>query len=371
MPFFGRVSIPLASHVDALVLARCAGDGKTAYKRLGLAAITRLVLGRALDKQQQTSDWGARPLTQQQQLYAAADVTCLVDIFNAITATRPEFLSPFWMAQLHSNLVELPQWQLRPPTGGRRSSRSAAENAASGAALPWQAQVTGKRGAGATSQLACNAAALLHYLGGPVPDGGKLSVIRVAASETLPDGSIIEPARMPRSPRGSGVLEFQHRHFLLFVNVPSQRYPNEFSIVETTGGDGADTGEDCFMTWWPGKGHTLSHPLVRRLLPAAAAAEAAKTAENDDDDYVEIELIVKDPATTSNDDDDDSIAPTVLLFVRPQRDGYVCCGRLEAATVSEMDGQLCVSWKLLDFGEIKESTYFRKVLLLQPGTQRS
>ena len=59
--------------------------------------------------------------------------------------------------------------------------------------------------------------------------------------------------------------------------------------------------------------------------------------------------------------------PTVLLFVRPQKSDYVSCGRLEVASVDEIDGQLCVSWQLMDYVSIKESAYFQQVLKLQKG----
>ncbi|KAG7670980.1 hypothetical protein Ndes2526A_g01232 [Nannochloris sp. 'desiccata'] len=380
-------SVPIRSHVDALLLARSAGDGQTSYKRLGLSAVCRLILGKAVDKSEQTSDWGSRPLTQDQIYYAAADVTCLVDIYNKIIATRPDFLAAFWMAQFSGHLTDLAA--LRPKTFySRRRGRGGDEGAggASGAALPWRANVTA-RGYGSTNQVQCNTAALMRYLGQPIPDGGKLSIIRLAASETVTTGNgddgeapatvLVEPSRVPRFPRGSGVLEFSNRTYMLFVNVPSQQYPNVFSIVDSSTdevGLGVDKKE-CFMTWWPGKGQTMAHPLIQRLLPVAAKDAKSKFLKpSTTTKHVEESVV-----PVSNDEDNANVEgsekeeeeeavlslPTVLLFVRPQRDDYACFGRLEASTVEELDGQLCVSWKLVDYNEIEASAPFQQVLKLQ------
>jgi prolyl-tRNA editing enzyme YbaK/EbsC (Cys-tRNA(Pro) deacylase) len=353
-------SVPIRSHVDALLLARSAGDGQTSYKRLGLSAVCRLILGKAVDKSEQTSDWGTRPLTQDQIYYAAADVTCLVDIFNGIIARRPDFLAAFWMAQFSSHLTDMAA--LRPKLSYSRRGRGGNEGAggASGAGLSWRTN-TNARGYGSTNQVQCNVDALMRYLGQPIPDGGKLSIIKLAASETVQTGSgvdgetretiLVEPSRVPRFTRGSGLLEFENRTYLLFVNVPSQKYPNVFSFSSEDDGE-----QSCYMTWWPGKGQTMAHPMIQRLLPAAAAAAAVEEKEQEQEEKEEAGGAPK--ATEGS-------APTVILFVRPQRDEYSCFGRLKASAVEELDGQLCVSWKLVDYSGIKSSAPFQQVLTLQ------
>ena len=62
-------------------------------KRLGqqggghsLLAVARRELDRVLDKRSQTSDWTHRPLTPEQEAYAAMDVEILVDLYCASTA---------------------------------------------------------------------------------------------------------------------------------------------------------------------------------------------------------------------------------------------------------------------------------------------
>ena len=44
------------------------------------------ILQRRLDKSQQCSDWGERPLKDAQILYAAADAACLLDVYDALVS---------------------------------------------------------------------------------------------------------------------------------------------------------------------------------------------------------------------------------------------------------------------------------------------
>lgn len=52
----------------------------------GLRDVVRRRLGQELDKRMQTSDWDARPLTQEQLDYAALDAVCLLWVFSAMSA---------------------------------------------------------------------------------------------------------------------------------------------------------------------------------------------------------------------------------------------------------------------------------------------
>jgi hypothetical protein len=125
---------------------------------------------------------------------------------------------------------------------------------------------------------------------------------------------------------------------LLFVNLPSQRYPNDFSVA--MGGDGVPAG--CEMAWFGGRGQNMAQPLTRRLLGMDA-----------------------------NDIDACRKKPAVLLFCRPRREAYVFCGRLEAASVlaAEDGGQVRVSWRLLDYGRLVGSPHFAELLRLQGGSR--
>lgn len=52
----------------------------------GLSALVEAYLGKELDKSQQCSDWGARPLSKEQKEYAAADAACLLELVGAMVS---------------------------------------------------------------------------------------------------------------------------------------------------------------------------------------------------------------------------------------------------------------------------------------------
>lgn len=60
----------------------CGGAGRGGAG--GLSALAELHLGKPLDKRMQTSDWAARPLTQDQEEYAALDARCLVSLHEVL-----------------------------------------------------------------------------------------------------------------------------------------------------------------------------------------------------------------------------------------------------------------------------------------------
>ncbi|CAG9465189.1 unnamed protein product [Pedinophyceae sp. YPF-701] len=84
---------PLRAHVDAAAAARIAFPQQVeGLYRLGLARLCTMVLGEALDKSQQTSQWAQRPLTPAQLAYAAADAHVLTRIFARLADVEPKLL---------------------------------------------------------------------------------------------------------------------------------------------------------------------------------------------------------------------------------------------------------------------------------------
>ena len=67
--------------IDVKQLAHVASANRTNL-RVGLATLTRLVLGANLSKAEQCSDWSRRPLAEAQLAYAAADAFYLCLIFD-------------------------------------------------------------------------------------------------------------------------------------------------------------------------------------------------------------------------------------------------------------------------------------------------
>ncbi|KAM4877087.1 exonuclease mut-7 homolog isoform 2-T2 [Thomomys bottae] len=53
-------------------------------KPRGLSLLVQQLLGKPLDKAEQLSSWGQRPLREAQLLYAAADAYCLLDVYGAL-----------------------------------------------------------------------------------------------------------------------------------------------------------------------------------------------------------------------------------------------------------------------------------------------
>lgn len=80
---------PLVRHVDLLALARAALPSLVKTPVMSLGKLTARVLGAPLDKTPQRSDWQARPLSDAQRRYAAADAAVLVALFDALLAQLP------------------------------------------------------------------------------------------------------------------------------------------------------------------------------------------------------------------------------------------------------------------------------------------
>ena len=86
--------------MDLLLLARTAlGTAlPQARRRISLARLAEAVLGRGLDKTEQTSAWGARPLRAAQLRYAAADAHCLVALNRELNRRRAGLETHFWVS---------------------------------------------------------------------------------------------------------------------------------------------------------------------------------------------------------------------------------------------------------------------------------
>lgn len=83
----GELGFAIENVYDTMVQSR---------RRLGqlggghsLLAVARRELDRPLDKGNQTSDWTRRPLTPEQEKYAAMDVEILVDLYGTFSVTQP------------------------------------------------------------------------------------------------------------------------------------------------------------------------------------------------------------------------------------------------------------------------------------------
>ena len=68
----------------------------------GLSAVAEHWLGKALDKEQQCSDWDSRPLSERQLRYAACDAAVLVDIATVMALQVPAAGPSHTLSELHT-----------------------------------------------------------------------------------------------------------------------------------------------------------------------------------------------------------------------------------------------------------------------------
>ncbi|SCL32986.1 ribonuclease D [Micromonospora pallida] len=85
---------------DTELAARLAG-----FERVGLAALTELLLGYTLEKHHSAADWSSRPLPESWLTYAALDVELLVDLRDALAAELARQGKQEWAAEEFAALV--------------------------------------------------------------------------------------------------------------------------------------------------------------------------------------------------------------------------------------------------------------------------
>ncbi len=106
---FGAVPAPI---FDTQVAAMVAGFGdQVGYDQL-VAALT----GGQIDKAHRFSDWSARPLSAAQVAYAAADVTYLRGVYEALTARLAREGRQAWVAEEMAVLAEPATYRPEPET---------------------------------------------------------------------------------------------------------------------------------------------------------------------------------------------------------------------------------------------------------------
>ncbi len=122
LQLFGAVPVPL---FDTQVAAMVAGFGD----QVGYDSLVAGLAGGQIDKAHRFSDWSARPLSEAQIAYAAADVTHLRTVYERLTARLAREGRLAWVAEEMAALAEPAtyrpdpetMWErLRPRTNNRR-----------------------------------------------------------------------------------------------------------------------------------------------------------------------------------------------------------------------------------------------------------
>lgn len=243
MPCFqkqDRCIKPILSHVDVLILARLStfAHSNVGLKKIGLSSLCSKILHKYLEKEEQLSDWGQRPLTDSQKEYAVADVACVVDIYQAIMNESPDILSRNNMVQCAANLFDL------AGTSSHRVRNTGNDGVSLSPEAEYRKQAPKKL---PLIEAECRFDdARQQSLGQHVRGGGKMGCVQICLGP--------EEMKLYRVPRGGAMLEMSNA-FLLFINIPSRVYPNTFEI-----------GDTCRMSWWSSPGQTQKHPQIERLL---------------------------------------------------------------------------------------------------------
>ncbi|MDG1049996.1 MAG: ribonuclease D [Planctomycetota bacterium] len=86
----------------------------------GYAGLVESMLGVAIDKTNQATDWSLRPLTDDQVNYAIGDVTHLCVIYERLLATLEERGRASWVEEEMSALMDPSKYRVDPETAYRR-----------------------------------------------------------------------------------------------------------------------------------------------------------------------------------------------------------------------------------------------------------
>ncbi len=109
LQLFGAVPVPL---FDTQVAAMVAGFGD----QVGYDSLVAGLAGGQIDKAHRFSDWSARPLSQAQVTYAAADVTYLRTVYERLTARLEREDRVAWVAEELAALAEPATYRPEPET---------------------------------------------------------------------------------------------------------------------------------------------------------------------------------------------------------------------------------------------------------------
>ena len=358
--------------IDVKQLAHVASANRTNL-RVGLATLTRLVLGANLSKAEQCSDWSRRPLAEAQLAYAAADAFYLCLIFDKCVRKSNDTL----LAKL-SDIALVGDPRAKGKHLPRKAKKALKKQAALASRLSARA---GGPGFGATRREAdvvdvtVDVPALLASVGASVPGGGRKGALKLLAN-----------GRDARAPKGGAVERWANAVALyLTVGDPARRGGGDAekkTLAFWNEPAGTDAAEDAAgAAAGPGRRHprilTRIDPTVAAggadaALVAAFAAACRPAAGSDDDARARVEKV---PCDDPERDDAregcevevevDAGETTALLFMRRPPGGYVFCGRLEEVRGVGIDaggGDEAPTLALLDADALRGASTFHQLV---------
>ena len=110
---FGEVPKPL---FDTQIAAMVAGFGD----QVGYDALVSALAGGSIEKAHRFSDWAARPLSESQIAYAAADVTYLREVYVRLCARLEQDGRLDWVAEEMADLADPGKYRIDPETAWER-----------------------------------------------------------------------------------------------------------------------------------------------------------------------------------------------------------------------------------------------------------
>lgn len=128
LPNLRQVGLKLTELFDTEIAARLIG-----LERFGLAAVSEQLLGLALVKDHQASDWSVRPLPSDWLRYAALDVELLTELYRVLSIRLHDMGRWEWALEENAYLASKPEpepkaerWRTLPGAGKLRDQRSLA-----------------------------------------------------------------------------------------------------------------------------------------------------------------------------------------------------------------------------------------------------
>lgn len=349
--------------VDVKQLAHVASANRMNL-RVGLATLTRLVLGANLSKEQQCSDWSRRPLSAPQLAYAAADAYYLCLIFDKCVSKSNDTL----LGKRLDDVVAAGDPRAKGKHLPRKAKKALKKQAALAARLVQRA-ANGDRLIGhaqrvpETIDVTVDVPRALASVGAIVQGGNRKGAVKLLAG----DGDA-------RASKRGGALERWANACALYLSVgqPGKRGSGTF-WEENPGGD----------VWMRPDANAFAAADADDVFAFRRATTTSGTTRDEDDGVDGYGLLPgEDPEADEvcpvDDDDDEGVSggvggvgepPEAVLFMRRPPGGYVFCGRLEGARGAGVGGDVDegadlgeLRLRLVDTAALRTSSTFHQLV---------
>ena len=320
--------------VDVKQLAHAASANRSNL-RVGLATLTKMVLGATLSKEQQCSDWSRRPLAPAQLAYAAADAFYLNLIFDkCIEKSHGKLLRGL------DDIVAMGDPRAKGKHLPRKAKKALKKQAALAARLTRGAGGGGLGAPGGGSgrrpdvaEVNVDFSATLASVGQAIA-GGRKGVARLLSSD-----------KDVRAAKRGGAVERWANAAVLYLSVGA---PGK----KARAGEFWEEGErgDLFMRPDEATLEGTEAAITRTPLAACLSSARGKRVCGAEDPEAE------EACDVAADDDAADDAPAALLFMRRPPGNYVFCGRLE--TTPGAPGVV----RLVDAAALRQGSTFHQLV---------